>query len=346
MGQFTAWKYIKDQYTKLPLVSADLAGKTVVVVGANGGLGLGAAKHLATMNPGRLILACRNMEKAEGAVKAVRDATGCETLEPWCIDLSDFKSVCAFADRYAQDGGGRLDLLIMNAGINSYTYRKTVDGWEEVLQVDHLSFSLLTLLLLPYLKTTPLSNPTPRIVIVTSEVHYLLPSMPEAHYPQILERLNDEKYSTRAVMGYRYFVAKLLNVFFTRSLASRLPKPSSETPSLTVTSVNPGWCKTQLQRDIKWTVAGFFMRLVEPLMGRSIEMGSRTLVWAALAGKDAGGEVHGRYTTSCRVDEESDYVISPDGEKMEERLWQETLAVLRNIDPRVDTIVAEHLDHA
>jgi retinol dehydrogenase-12 len=72
MGRFTAGKYIKDQWTALPLVSeykADLAGKTVVVVGANVGLGLEAARHFARMNPGRLIMACRNMEKAEKAVK-------------------------------------------------------------------------------------------------------------------------------------------------------------------------------------------------------------------------------------------------------------------------------------
>jgi retinol dehydrogenase-12 len=56
-------------------------------------------------------------------------------------------------------------------------------------------------------------------------------------------------------------------------------------------------------------------------MSRTTEMGSRTLVWAALGGKDAGAEVHGRYTTSCRVEEESDFVLSKEGAEIEERLW-------------------------
>lgn len=56
-------------------------------------------------------------------------------------------------------------------------------------------------------------------------------------------------------------------------------------------------------------------------MARTTEMGSRTLVWAGLAGKDGGGELHGRYTTSCRVEEESDYILSQEGAEVEDRLW-------------------------
>jgi len=56
-------------------------------------------------------------------------------------------------------------------------------------------------------------------------------------------------------------------------------------------------------------------------MARATDVGSRTFVWAALAGKDVGGEVHGRYTASCRVEEESDYVLSKEGGEVEERVW-------------------------
>ena len=72
MGKLTAGKYIKEQFMKLPKVSAfkaDLTGKTVIVVGANTGLGLETARHFAGMQPGRLILGCRTMEKAAGAVE-------------------------------------------------------------------------------------------------------------------------------------------------------------------------------------------------------------------------------------------------------------------------------------
>lgn len=79
MGRFTFGQYIKDQWTPLPPVSdyaADLTSKTVVVVGANIGLGLEAARHYARMKPGRLIMACRNMDKAERAVQCTLFLTG------------------------------------------------------------------------------------------------------------------------------------------------------------------------------------------------------------------------------------------------------------------------------
>jgi len=342
MGRLTLLSYLRHQFSTLPSVSSfkgDLTGKTVVVVGANVGLGLEAARHFATMNPGRLILACRNLEKATSAVEDIRATTGCRTLEAWVVDLSDFKTVSAFADRYAKDGGDRLDLLVMNAGINTFNYRQTVDGWETTLQVNHLATALLTLLLLPYVKKSPGSSPTPRIVIVASEVHYLIPSMPEAESPSILEKLNDKEYCTSSVMAKRYFVSKLFNVFFVRSVASRLALQSSNGPSVTVTAVNPGWCKSQLFREAKHSVQGFFISLFATFIARTTEVGSRTLVWAAVGGSSEA--VHGKYTASCDVEEESDFSLSDGGMEVQERLWKETIAVLAKVDTRVGAIVED-----
>jgi NAD(P)-dependent dehydrogenase (short-subunit alcohol dehydrogenase family) len=60
----------------------------------------------------------------------IKATTGCQTLEAWVVDLADFKTVSAFADQYEREGGGRLDLLVMNAGMTTFNYRQTVDGWE------------------------------------------------------------------------------------------------------------------------------------------------------------------------------------------------------------------------
>ena len=69
MGQLSFLNFIQDQFWKVePVVHADLTGKTVVVVGANVGLGFEAAKHFASMNPKRLVLACRSQEKGQAAV--------------------------------------------------------------------------------------------------------------------------------------------------------------------------------------------------------------------------------------------------------------------------------------
>ncbi|KIJ26440.1 hypothetical protein M422DRAFT_69867 [Sphaerobolus stellatus SS14] len=341
MGKFPATRWLKDQFVPLPKVSkfaVDLSGKTVVIIGANTGLGLEAARHFARMKPGRLILGCRNLEKASKAAEDVKSIAGCETVEPWTIDLSNFKSVTAFADRYAEEGGGRLDLLVMNAGVNSYKFTKTDDDWETTLQVNHLSTCLLTFLLLPYLKNAPASLPagSPRIVLLASETHYFISPLKEADSPNILEKLNNEEYSAK------YYVTKLFNIFFVHAMAARIPTPSADAPGLVVTSVNPGWCRSQLMRQYGGIV-GALLKVGGYILARSVEMGSRAIVWASVANPDGGAPLHGHYVHCCRVEEESDYSLSEEGRKVQERLWKETLDVLIKVDPRLETIVKEHL---
>ena len=74
MGQFTFLKFVSHQLWKVdPVVHVDLTGKTVVVVGANVGLGFETAKHFAKMNPKRLVLACRSQEKGQAAIQGKRE---------------------------------------------------------------------------------------------------------------------------------------------------------------------------------------------------------------------------------------------------------------------------------
>ena len=149
----------------------------------------------------------------------------------------------------------------------------------------------------------------------------------------------------------------VLNIWFTRSLASRLP---IATP-LTVNVVNPGFCRSELTRHvsgIRWLI----IEVMKLLLARTTEMGSRTLVHAALAGTQS--EVQGRYLDTCRVGEESDYVIGEEGSKVEDRVWvsetllvllyfayvvlfsqQETIDILSRVDSRVKSIVSQYLTH-
>ena len=70
--KYPATRYLKNQLRRVPTIeSVDLSGRTILVVGANVGLGLEASKHFASMNPARLILACRSKVKGENAIKGL-----------------------------------------------------------------------------------------------------------------------------------------------------------------------------------------------------------------------------------------------------------------------------------
>ncbi|KZT39201.1 NAD(P)-binding protein [Sistotremastrum suecicum HHB10207 ss-3] len=334
MGRYSLPGFLRDQFTTLPPIetlSKDLTGKTVIVTGANVGLGLEAARHLASMNPGRLILACRSAKSAEEAVKDIQTTTGCKTVVFWPLDLSSFKSVTDFVDRFEKEGGGRLDILVQNAGIARREYVQTEDGYESTIQTNHLSSALLTILLLPILSKTE-----SRVVVVSSELHLFVKNLEEAKSPQIIAKLSDKAHCTPSVMRQRYNVSKALNVFFVKALAARLPSDTL----ITVDAVTPGFCHSKLTRESKGAV-GVLVAILKALIARTTEAGSRNLVYAALSGTQA--EMQGKYLNKCQVYEESDYILSAEGQKVQDRLWDETVSILSEKDGRVKSITAELL---
>ncbi|KAJ7120951.1 hypothetical protein C8R44DRAFT_877267 [Mycena epipterygia] len=338
--QLTFWDFVWGQFAKQqPVVRADLTGKTVLVLGANTGLGFEATKHFATMNPARLILACRSQSRGQAAVEKLKADTGYANAELWIVDLAEFESVKRFADKFEEDGG-RLDILVANAAfVPLKGYGATKDGWEASLQVNCLATSLVALLLLPaMIKTGQDHSTTPRLVVVSSEAHYWV-EIPKdlCENPEILKTLGSYEYCTPK-MVYRYPLTKLLNIFFVRALSARLP-PS--TP-LTVDTVNPGFCHSELRRGF----SGVKNRIRELILAFSTEVGSRQLVWGALAHQDDPKKLHGQYISACEVREVSDFVLSAQGAKAEDHLWDEMVEILGKIDPRVSANVEKYLSSA
>lgn len=146
-------------------------------------------------------------------VEIQKTASSETTLEPWVVDLEKFQMISDFADRYEREGNGRLDLLVMNAGMHTIYHSACESGWEKwcvipssqsyqrgltannSIQVNHLGTSLLTLLLLPYIKRAPFSPPMPRIVFIGSEVHLFVTLKTQAKAQNILKALNEDKSS-------------------------------------------------------------------------------------------------------------------------------------------------------
>ncbi|PPQ97860.1 hypothetical protein CVT26_013029 [Gymnopilus dilepis] len=326
-----------------PAHKADLNGKTVLVTGANNGIGYEAAKHFARMQPLRLILACRSKEKGEAAVEKLKKETNYPgTVELWILDLADFSSVKSFAEKFEADGG-RLDILVANAAIDpNKKLEYTKDGWESAtasVQVNNLSTSLLSLLLLPrMLDTAEKYNAVPRLVIVSSLVHYFAKFKKSLVNSKNPWRKYGHKEEFKGPLSKdRYNETKLLNLFFTRALNDRLAgKP------IIVTSVNPGYCYSSLRRRLTGLQA-IIDSLMEKALARTSEEGSRQLVYASVGGGYRADQLRGAYINLSKVEEPSDYILSKAGHEAQEKFWDTLVEELIKVDPKVKKIVDDSL---
>ncbi|KAF9241280.1 hypothetical protein BU15DRAFT_60905 [Melanogaster broomeanus] len=334
--------WICDQWSTIPPVeTTDLSGKTVVVVGANVGIGFEAAKHFARMNPSRLIIACRSETKGKAALADIQTASGYNNCALWLVDLADFASVNSFAEKFERECP-RLDILVMNAGIAATKYETSVAGWESTIQVNNLSTALVSLLLLPrMIETGKTFGSTSRLVIVSSEVHYWAVLKDEVKQsPTPIAKLSSKEYNSTAKSnsGGRYLDSKLLNVFFARALQDRV---QSSTP-LTVNSVNPGFCYSSLRRGF-YEQRNCGLYLMEKLLAWTAEQGSRQLIYAAIADRDNEDHMKGAFISKAAVIEPSDFVLSEEGTKMQDTLWNETVDILTKQAPQLKSILKEYL---
>jgi NAD(P)-dependent dehydrogenase (short-subunit alcohol dehydrogenase family) len=198
--------------------AADLpsfAGRTVIVTGANSGLGEVTARELARAGA-TVILAVRNEEKGRAAAATMPGDTEVRRL-----DLQDLASVRAFAD-----GVAKVDVLVNNAGIMAVPYAKTVDGFESQIGTNHLGHFALTNLLLPKVSD--------RVVTVSSMMHLIG-----------VISLKDLNWTSRPYLAWpAYGQSKLANLLFTKELQRRLTQVGSPVRAI---AVHPGYSATNLQ---------------------------------------------------------------------------------------------------
>ncbi|XP_072360370.1 retinol dehydrogenase 13-like isoform X2 [Scyliorhinus torazame] len=185
---------------------ATVSGKTIIITGANTGIGKETARELARRG-GRIIMACRDMEKCETAAREIRS----ETLSHHGhLNLASLKSIREFAKKVTEEEVN-VNVLINNAGIMRCPYWKTEDGFEMQFGVNHLGHFLLTNLLLEKLK----NSGNGRIINVSSLAH----KVGQIDFNDL--NWEKKKYDTKAA----YCQSKLANILFTKELAERLDGP-------------------------------------------------------------------------------------------------------------------------
>nr|XP_046227547.1 retinol dehydrogenase 12-like [Scatophagus argus] len=281
-------------FFRAPWSSAQrLDGKTVVITGANAGIGKETAIDLAKRGA-RVIMACRDMGRAQAAAKDVTESSGNKDVVCMKLDLADSKSIREFAEAINQEEP-KLNILINNAGVMACPYGKTADGFEMQIGVNHMGHFLLTYLLTDLIKK---SAPA-RIVTVSSMAH--------SWGPINLEDINSEK---RYDKWKAYYQSKLANVLFSRSLAKRL-----EGTGVTTYSLHPGVIQTDLWHHLSG-IEQFFIKMARPFTKNSVQ-GAQTTIYCAVEPsleKESGG-----YYSDCAP---ADCSAAGKDDDLAQKLWE------------------------
>lgn len=242
----------------------DLAGATVVVTGANSGLGLRSAEALAA-HGARVVMACRNAAKAAAALKQVQSGATGPAPEVVALDLASLASVRDCAARLA-DQHPQIDVLMNNAGIMAVPEARTEDGFESQMGTNHLGPFALTGLLLP----TLLAAPAPRVVTVSSNAH---------RFGRL--RLDDLFFERSRYSRWRaYGQSKLANLLFTAELQRRAALAGT---ALLAVAAHPGYAATNLTSGPTTGAAVLkpLIALGDRLLGQSDTMGALPQLYAA-----------------------------------------------------------------
>ena len=245
------------------------SGRLAIVTGANSGLGFATA--LALVRAGaHVLLACRDVPKADAAAARIQAAVPNARLEVADLDLGSLGSVREFTEHFRHDHPG-LDLLINNAGVMAPPNRATANGFEAQFGTNHLGHFALTGLLLSALE----GRDDARIVTVTSQLH----RMGRIDFDHVEDPGRHNRWRA-------YVDSKLANLMFALELDRRLRAAGSPIRSL---AAHPGYAATNLHSDGAPSLHRFVMAISNRMFAQSAEMGALPTLFAATHPNLEGG---------------------------------------------------------
>lgn len=308
-----------------------LTGQTILITGANTGLGLASAQRLAASGA-NVILVTRSDEKGQAAVKAVMDYVQETTnsqqqtnnrVSYKVLQLDDLQNIREAVTSWKKkdnDDLPTIDVLMNNAGlISGSQVQLTKDNMEVTFQTNHLGHFLLTALLADKL------SPSARIINVASDAHKFVSELD----------LEYAWHPTKEDYGFMksYAHSKLANILFTQELQRRVDAANSSSRNWTVVAVHPGPVATDFFRNpfgknldmtaIRNGQGTFWERLFFKtirLFLRSVEQGASTQIWLAARAEQVNN-VRGQYFTDCELQTLADYAQD---EETAKRLWKES----------------------
>ena len=268
-----------------------LDGKTVVVTGANSGLGYEGTRAFAEQGA-TVVMACRSVDRGERAAAEVRSATGGADdrdldLDVRECDLASLDSVRSFAEGVADDYDG-VDVLCNNAGVMAIPRSETEDGFETQFGVNHLGHFALTGRLFPLLTAAEGVGGAARVVTQSSGAHEM--------GTMDFDDLNwEQSYGKWKAYGR----SKLANLLFAYELQRRLDSADGDAAdgdeSVRSVACHPGYADTNLQlrtaQESGNPLMKVGMRVANAALGQDPDVGALPMLYAATADVDGGAYV-------------------------------------------------------
>ncbi|XP_066905143.1 retinol dehydrogenase 14 [Halyomorpha halys] len=286
----------------------DMNGKTVIVTGANSGIGMETTLDLAKRGA-RVIMACRNMIEATKVRNTIAREAKNDNVVVRKLDLSSVQSIREFATEINWREP-RLDVLIHNAGTaNTFTKMVTEDGFEMTMMTNMFGPFLLTHLLIDLLKKSAPS----RIVTVASELYRLA-------------KVNlDNPNPVNSLPAYLYYSSKYANILFSLELAHRL-----QGTGVTANCLHPGLIDSGIWRNVPCPL-NIPLKIIAKLFFKTPEEGAQTTIHLAIS--DEVNEANGKYFMDCK-----EHGLASDVSDMGKaaKYWEKIEAlILKPTDPRI-----------
>ena len=262
---------IVSNWSKLDI--SDQSGKVFVVTGANSGICYETSLALAEKG-GTVIMACRDLTRSESALATIQHKFPAAEVRLMHLDLGDLKSVQGFSEEFLKDFD-QLDVLINNAGPVVADRILTADGFESHFGAGHLGHFALT----GYLMKLLLKTSKSRVVTVGSRMH----KNAEMNWDDLM---NEKSYDRAKA----YSQGKLANMLFAMELGCRFAAKGSTTLSV---AAHPGLAKTNWANNNMSGVMKIIANLMSSLTYQSAEMGSLSVLYAAVSEGVKNGSYYG-----------------------------------------------------
>ncbi|KAK9782910.1 hypothetical protein SCAR479_01253 [Seiridium cardinale] len=331
------------KFSPIPLPPPNVfSGQTAVVTGGTSGLGLASAAHLINLGATEVIISSRNPSRSQKALEELRKITGGKSKDKIRVlelDMDSYASVVEFAKKVKEikTGNGGVDIVILNAGTIGVEPKITGEGWEQNIQVNTLSTTLLAALLLPHMKAERANRSSPAHLSIVGSMRFADPNISEwARWTTekgegVLEHLSKpENWSSGNAM---YADTKLLVTYAFRELVERARgsderKANAHSPEVILNTLCPGIVNTDLSRNFRDKGAIFIVAifLFTTLFGKSPENGARTYMASVSTTESdhASGRFIQFYKNEKQLKSLEDKVLTSEaGRRMHAQVWKE-----------------------